>query len=255
MKISQKEQVKTRVKLIAAAVDIITEKGFKAATMREIARKGGVSDATIYNYFPTKEKILVAYFEGVQANVIETLKSIDNFHTFSLQEQLQTLIETELAFYLPDREFVGIAFERAMQAPISSKSEMAQSRAIFVEAVSDMLDAAMEAGEIPEQPYQGLIPELIADLYTGIVYYWLKDTSERFTSTTQLLDKSLGLLSGLLQSGVIAKALDIASFLFKQHFSTYLDKLITAAPMAGSFNKRSFMDKPDKPSKPAGKAK
>jgi len=242
MKISQKEQAKTRVKLIAAAVDVITEKGFKAATMREIARQGGVSDATIYNYFPTKEKILVAYFEAVQGNVIEILKGIDNFHTFSLQEQLQTLIETELAFYLPDREFVSIAFERAMQTPISSKSEMAQSRAMFVEAVSDMLEAAMEAGEIPEQPYQGLMPELIADLYMGIVYYWLKDTSERFTNTTQLLDKSLALLVGLLQSGVVAKALDIASFLFKQHFSTYLDKLISAAPMSGNFNKRSFMD-------------
>jgi AcrR family transcriptional regulator len=243
MKISQKEQAKTRAKLISAAVDVITEKGFKAATMREIARKGGVSDATIYNYFPTKEKIIVAYFESIQSEVIETLKSIDKFHTFSLQEQLQTLIETELAFYLPDREFVTIAFERAMQTPISSKSEMAKSRAMFVEAVSDMLDAAIEAGEIPEQPYQGLIPELIADLYLGIIYYWLKDTSERFTNTTQLIDKSLGLLAGILQTGVIAKALDIVSFLFKQHMGTYLEKIIAAAPMAERFNKRSFMDK------------
>ena len=128
MKISQKEQEKTRVKLIAAAVDIITEKGFKAATMREIARKGGVSDATIYNYFPTKEKILTAYFEATQTEVIETLKSIDAFHTFTLQEQLQTLIETELAFYLPDREFVTIAFKRAMQTPISSKSRSEERR-------------------------------------------------------------------------------------------------------------------------------
>ncbi len=243
MKASQQEQENTRAKLLESAVQIITKKGFKAATMREIARKAGVSDATIYNYFPSKEKILVAYFDSTQNKVIETLKNIEHFHTYSLQEQLQSLIETNLSFYLPDREFVMLAFERAIQTPVASKNEMATSRAMFIEAVSDMLDAAIEAGEIPEQPYQSLIPELIADLYAGIIYYWLKDTSERFTSTTQLLDKSLDLLTSILQTALIAKALDIISFLFRQHLGSYLEKIMATTPQTKGFNKRSFMDK------------
>jgi len=241
MKVSQKEQLKTRRKLIAAAVDVITEKGFKAATMREIARRGEVSDATIYNYFPTKEKILVAYFEESQLATVEILKEISDFHTYTLQEQLHTLIETKLEQFLPDREFVAIAFERAFQTPVVSKSEMANSRAMFIEVVSDMLDAAIEAEEIPEQPYQGLLPELITDLYLGILCYWLKDDSERFTRTTQLLDKSLDLVVSLLQSGVVAKALDIVSFLFRQHISSLLDNL-AASPIKKVIRKRPFME-------------
>ncbi len=243
MKVSQKEQLKTRRKLIAAAVDVITEKGFKAATMREIARRGEVSDATIYNYFPTKEKILVAYFEESQLTTVEILKDISDFHTYTLQEQLHTLIETKLEQFLPDREFVAIAFERAFQTPVVSKSEMANSRAMFIEVVSDMLDAAIEAEEIPEQPYQGLLPELTTDLYLGILCYWLKDDSERFTRTTQLLDKSLDLVVSLLQSGVVVKALDIVSFLFRQHISSLLDNL-AASPIKKVIRKRPFMEPP-----------
>ena len=112
---------------------------------------------------------------------------------------------------------------------------------MFIEAVSDMLDAAIEAEEIPEQPYQGLIPELITDLYLGIVYYWLKDDSEGFTHTTQLLDKSLDLVASLLHSGVVAKAMDIASFLFRQHIGSYLEKM-AASTRSKPLSKRRFME-------------
>ena len=53
MKVSKKEKAKTRIKILEASVDVITEKGFKSASMREIARHAGVGDATIYNYFPS----------------------------------------------------------------------------------------------------------------------------------------------------------------------------------------------------------
>lgn len=225
MKVSKQERLNTRRKLLTAAVDVITEKGFTAATMREIARRGGVSDATIYNYFPTKEQMLVAYFEEKQFDAIELLKGIEDFETYTLQEQLQTLFETKLELFLGDREFVAIAFERAFHTPAASRAEIAHGRSMFVACVRDMLDAAIEAGEIPEQPYQGLAPELITDLYMGLLYYWIRDDSEGFTRTTQLIDKSLDLVVSLLSSGIVAKALDIVSFLFRQHLGNYLDAI------------------------------
>ncbi|MDX8377231.1 MAG: TetR family transcriptional regulator [Mariprofundales bacterium] len=243
MKVTKKERKKTRLKLIAAAVDIITEKGFKAATMRDFSRKAGVSDATIYNYFPTKEKILVAYFEEHQLKAINILQGIEDFHTYTLQEQLQTLIETKFDLLLADREFVAIAVERAFQTLISSKSEMAQVRIMMIEVISDMLDAAIEAGEIPEQPYQTFIPALINDLYLGLLCYWLKDISENFSNTSQLVDKSLDLTVSLLRSGIISKSLDIVSFLFRQHIASYLEKMADFSMPNQEINKRKFMSK------------
>ena len=63
MKISQDQKREIRKKLINTAVEIMTEKGFQSATMREISSKAGLGSATIYHYFPNKEKILYAYFQ------------------------------------------------------------------------------------------------------------------------------------------------------------------------------------------------
>ncbi|MEW8338448.1 MAG: TetR family transcriptional regulator, partial [Candidatus Thiodiazotropha taylori] len=42
MKISKQEKAATRYKILAAASEVIAERGFKAASMREIARRAEV---------------------------------------------------------------------------------------------------------------------------------------------------------------------------------------------------------------------
>ena len=44
--------------LLAAAERVFAQKGFNQSTIAEIAREAGVSDATIYEYFPNKEELL-----------------------------------------------------------------------------------------------------------------------------------------------------------------------------------------------------
>ena len=106
MKISKKEREKIRQRIIEAAVEIIIEKDFKSATMREISRKAQIADATIYKYFPTKEAILYGYYTEKMNELTEALKVVEDFSSFSLKEQVQTTIETALNQFLGDREFV-----------------------------------------------------------------------------------------------------------------------------------------------------
>ena len=47
-----------KANLVRAAEQVFAEKGFHQATISGIARQAGVSDATIYEYFPTKEELL-----------------------------------------------------------------------------------------------------------------------------------------------------------------------------------------------------
>jgi len=46
--------------IIRAALDTFAEKGFRAATMDEIARAAGITKGTIYLYFASKEALFVA---------------------------------------------------------------------------------------------------------------------------------------------------------------------------------------------------
>ena len=92
MKVNQKQRLATRKKIIDAAVGVIIEKGFKSATMREIAKQAGIGDATIYNYFPTKEAILYGYYEDRLASAVEQVGGIEGFAGYTFQEQLQSLL-------------------------------------------------------------------------------------------------------------------------------------------------------------------
>lgn len=243
MKINEQDKQLTKVRILAAAVDVITIRGFKNATMREIAKEAKVGDATIYNYFPTKEKLLYGYCEYVQQEVMLELKTISNFHEYTLQEQLQQLVETNLRLWLPAREFLQQVFELSFGAPVVGFTHIEETKRLFTAMVVDMLDAAIEAGEIPEQPYRELLPRLFWDYANGILAYWLKDNSEGFANTTQVIDRSMEIITAILKTGMVGKMLDLVSFLFRTHIMTHADVLtdLTQAPDWVSA-KRRFME-------------
>ncbi|KAG1665767.1 HTH-type transcriptional regulator UidR [Nymphon striatum] len=249
MKVSEKDKALTRIKILEASVDIIIEKGFKSASMREIARHANVGDATIYNYFPSKEKLLYGYCEHIQQQVMDSLKDIEDFHEFSLHEQLQQLIEMELQAWLPARELLREVSKLTYYSPATGSTHLSKTRRLNSEMVTDMLEAAMEAGEIPEQPYQELLPRLFWDYQTGILIYWLKDDSEEFANTTQLVDKSMEIIANILQQGMVGKSLDLISFLFRTHVMSHFDSFADATgnnTNESKVTKRRFMESTEK---------
>jgi AcrR family transcriptional regulator len=241
MKISQDQKEANRQAILQAAVAQIAEKGFKAATMSRIAREAGVGEATIYNYFPTKEAILYAYYQDHMHQCIAELKTVADFHTFTIQEQLQTLFDTSLTLYLPHREFVDQSFRLVFLSPSRDFTLVKPIRAAFLAAVQDMLAAAVEAGEIPDQVFEDLLGHFFVDAYIGAVHYWLSDTSEGFANTHVLIDRGLDLACALLKVGIANKLFDIAVFLFKTHVVSRMDYFIDPLQSAGRI-KRRFME-------------
>lgn len=240
MKISNKQKEKNRKKIIQIAVDVMIEQGFKSATMRAIAKKAEIGDATIYNYFPTKESILFAYYEEKLKECAERLRSVDKFNEFTLNEQLQTFIHTQLELFLPDREFIDLSFKRIFFSLSQNYQQMKPIRQIFAMIVDDMFKAAIEVNEIPDQIFQDMIYLLLWDSFVGIVIFWLNDRSEQFNDTTVLVDKSLDLLCPILRSGLIDKAADILLYFFKSHLLSRLDGFRKSANTFSAI-KREFM--------------
>lgn len=223
MKINKEQKEENRKKIIKAAVDIFTEKGIRSATMKAIARSAGVADATIYNYFPTKESIIFGYYQDHMQDVTERLKNLEDFHTFGFQEQLQVVMETSLDLYLPDREFVSETNTMVFLSFSSAYRQLKPIRQSFNAIIREIYEAAIEAGEIPDQVFLEVSHQLFWDYYIAMVHYWLNDTSEQFTDTTVLIDKSLDLACSMIKSGIANKIFDIMTFLFKQHVLSKMD--------------------------------
>jgi AcrR family transcriptional regulator len=72
--------------ILDAAAAVFSEKGFHPTTTRDIAKRAGISEGTIYNYFANKNALLLGIFErmkdsAVQDYVPEALEAPD-FPTF-----------------------------------------------------------------------------------------------------------------------------------------------------------------------------
>ena len=241
MKVSKSAKEKTKIKILKCAVDLIIEKGFEKTTLREIAKAAGVSNPTIYNYFPSKEKLLFGYIEQKHKETVEILESIEDFHTYTLREQLQTLIDTELELYLEDREFIQQIADMVFNSSSLKLGKLYSTNELFVQTVRGMLDIAIEAGEIEQPPFLNYLPTLFWDYYIMVVAYWLKDESEMFENTTAFIDHSLAVIESLLASDILSKATELGMFIFKTHFLSALNKF-SAKPKKFKGIKRKLED-------------
>jgi AcrR family transcriptional regulator len=60
MSLREQKKLRAREDILAAARGLIAEAGPEAARMRDVAGRAGVSYQTLYNYFPTKSRLLQA---------------------------------------------------------------------------------------------------------------------------------------------------------------------------------------------------
>ncbi|MDD9301479.1 MAG: TetR family transcriptional regulator [Desulfobacter sp.] len=244
MKITQKQKLENRKKLLAALVDIVIQKDLKTATMREIARRAGLGDATIYNYFPTKDAMVYAYYEDRFDQVTQRLVAVPKFNTYTFQEQLQVFFETKLELLLPDREFLEKTFKSAFFTLSQDYGRVRPAKEKFLAIVREIFEAAIEAKEIEDQVFLDLLIQFFWEYYVGIILYWLKDDSDSFESTTLLIDKSIDIASAVIRAGIGNKIFDMGIFLFKNHLLSRMD-LVKDRIDALHGMKRRFMDKTD----------
>jgi hypothetical protein len=109
---------------------------------------------------------------------------------------------------------------------------------IFIQTVSDLLDIAIEAGEIKKPPFMEHLPKLFWDYYIMVVAYWVKDESESFENTTQFIDHSLGVIEALLHSDILSRASDLGMFFFKTHLLSSLQKFSTRKDTMGKLKRK-----------------
>lgn len=88
----------TKKKILEGALKIFEEKGFAAATTKEIAQASGVAEGTIYKYYKSKDELLKAigldFITGIGEKIIvDNAKSIMiQMKDYSIEKKLKALI-------------------------------------------------------------------------------------------------------------------------------------------------------------------
>jgi AcrR family transcriptional regulator len=70
----ERKKEQTRLHIAQTARRLFSERGFDAATVAEIARAADVSEATLFNYFPTKEDLFYSGMEAFEALLVDAVR-------------------------------------------------------------------------------------------------------------------------------------------------------------------------------------
>ncbi|NYF38206.1 TetR/AcrR family transcriptional regulator [Streptosporangium sandarakinum] len=68
--IAEEKRAQRRAHIADAAMRLFTERGFDAVTVNEVAEAAGVVKATLFNYFPTKESLVLHVLDDDLARVV-----------------------------------------------------------------------------------------------------------------------------------------------------------------------------------------
>src|ERR1043166_5416370 len=87
-----------RGRIVAAALELFQRKGFDSTTTKAIARKAGIAEGTVFNYFRTKEDIALHFFEQEVDQAIASVRENPRLRKAPLEEKLFALVHAQLEF-------------------------------------------------------------------------------------------------------------------------------------------------------------
>lgn len=86
----ERKKSETRARILNAAIALMTERGYDAVKVEDIAASADVANATFFLHFPTKASLLAAFNEQVSRKIAERLEgfSIDAVEKLELVRAL-----------------------------------------------------------------------------------------------------------------------------------------------------------------------
>lgn len=87
----ESNKINCRERILKASRRLFTSKGYEETMMEDIAQRAGVSKATVYNYFPNKESLLIGTVNEV---ILEAEAELTAGTAGSSEEKLRRVMST-----------------------------------------------------------------------------------------------------------------------------------------------------------------
>lgn len=137
---------------------LFTAKGYEETTMEDIAEAAEVSKATLYNYFSSKENLLLGIAEAALDEVRQLISEDLRDEPDSL-EKLRRVMET----LVTDSIRYLTLFRRILYSNLSPDSELHVTRQELVEILGQMVREAQDQGRLRRD----LSPEALTEGFLG----------------------------------------------------------------------------------------
>jgi AcrR family transcriptional regulator len=191
-----------RRQIVNAALSLFQTKGFDATTTKAIARKAGVAEGTVFNYFKTKDDIALHFFELEVDHAMAVVREDPRLRKAPLEEKLFALVHSQLEYLAPHERFIGSALIHALKpsSPLGVFSHRSQElRHRYLRFVEELIEDSIP--NYRRTPLGWIGPEVFWIYYLGALLYWLNDSSPGKQNTLAFLDRSLSIGVSVLKQG------------------------------------------------------
>ena len=181
----------TRDRIYSAALTQFRRKGFDATTMRDVASAAGMSLGAAYHYFPSKDAIVLAYYDRVSKEHTRRVAA-EATNDKPLAARLAIALHSKIEILRDDRPLMGALLRYAGDPthPLSffgasTRQHRLESMAAFSLALGDE--------HLPEDLAR-LAPVALWALHMGLLLYFLHDSSPGGRRTVALSTGAIGLI-------------------------------------------------------------
>ncbi|WP_322989007.1 TetR/AcrR family transcriptional regulator [Hoeflea sp.] len=166
----QKEAVAVTnlVRICEATIKLSNEKGFHAASLRDLSRVSGISMGGLYAYFDNKITLLSMILEAVTSSAMEIIAEPPEAIAIDPRAHLRWLIERHIALTEIMQPWFAFAFMEAKNFPAANRRTAVESEAATEAAIASVLHQGVRTGAFKiEDPSltAALIKPLLQDWY------------------------------------------------------------------------------------------
>ena len=143
--LTEEEQAKRRHEIFHQVVNIFLKKGFQETSMREIAEAAGLGKSTLYDYFKTKDEILVYFFEDQLNDLTEEAQKIA-MQNKSADKRLRQIMQMHLEFLQANKNlFMKLSLE-AQRLKLESQKQIQEKRHAYQDLIRALIDEGIREG-------------------------------------------------------------------------------------------------------------
>jgi AcrR family transcriptional regulator len=166
--LTEEEQARRRKEIFNASVHLFLDKGFNETSMREIAEAAGIGKSTLYDYFPSKDDILLSFVEDELQRLTEEVEKISNDDIGAL-EKLRQMMFAYMDYLATNEDFymkLSLEVQRLAQ---QSLERIQRKRHALQDKVRSLIEEGIREGSF--RPVDSLLAtRVIFNALTPAVY-------------------------------------------------------------------------------------
>jgi AcrR family transcriptional regulator len=158
-------------KILLAAIESFSEKGYAATSTSEIAKKAGVAEGTIFRHYKTKKDLLMAIVAPTMAKflapfIIKDLNKVLNTQYDHFEDFLRAMIENRKNFLQQNLSLFKILLQELPFQPELQAQFKAHVVPEIYKRVKELIEIAQKKGEIIDFPPYSIV-RLVASTIFG----------------------------------------------------------------------------------------